>query len=106
MLELPDDWDGLHLGGHSPSGGVVNYSNGLYKSIKTWGGYGYILNRKVMPKLIELLTQEQTQVDTYYTWIMKDLNWFKSKEMLVYHLAGYSEIEKKHRDIKELYIIK
>lgn len=35
---------------------------------------------------------------------MKDMQWFKTKEMLVYHLPGYSDINETHRDIKELYI--
>lgn len=103
MLELPEDWDGLHLAGDSPSGCLEHYSGRLQKCIKSWGGYAYILNCKVIPKLIELLSGEQTQVDTYYTWIMKDLNWFKTREMLVYHLPGYSDINEEHRDLKKLY---
>lgn len=103
MLELPEDWDCLHLGGYSPDNCLINYSGLLNRSIKTWGGYSYIVNRKAIPKLIEAISQEQTQVDTHYTWIMKDMNWFKTKEMLVYHLPGYSDINENHRDIKELY---
>lgn len=103
MSQLPENWDGLHLAGDSPSGSLINYSPALYKCLKSWGGYAYIVSRRVIPKLIELISGEQTQVDTYYTWIMKDLNWFKSKEMLVYHLPGYSDIEETHRDLKSLY---
>ncbi len=68
------------------------------------GVIGCWLFEKPVPKLIEELNKEQTQVDTHYTWIMKDMNWFKCKEMLVYHLPGYSEINENFRDIKELYI--
>jgi len=81
----------------------LNYSGLLSRSIKTWGGYAYIVNRKAIPKLIAEISKELTQVDTHYTWIMKDMNWFKTKEMLVYHLPGYSDINEAHRDIKELY---
>lgn len=75
----------------------------LNRSLKTWGGYAYLVNRKAIPKLIDEISKELTQVDTHYTWIMYQMNWFKSKEMLVYHLPGYSEINKEYRDIKELY---
>lgn len=103
MLELPENWDCLHLGGHSPQGCLEQYSGLLHRSIKTWGGYAYIVNLKAIPKLIEAISQEQTQVDTHYTWIMKEMQWFKTKEILVYHLPGYSDINEAHRDIKELY---
>jgi hypothetical protein len=33
---------------------------------------------------------------------MNDMNWFKTTEMLVYHLPGYSDINQEFRDIKEL----
>ena len=105
MLDLPDNWDCLHLGGYSPPNCLVHHSPLLNKSLRTWGGYGYIVNRKAIPKLLEEINKEQMQVDTHYTKIMDEMNWFKSKEMLVYHLPGYSEIEQTHRDIKELYKI-
>lgn len=73
------------------------------RCLKSWGGYGYIVNKKAIPLLIETISQEKTQVDTYYTELMPQLKWFKSSKMLVKHLAGYSIIENKHRDIKELY---
>lgn len=106
LNELPENWDALHLGGYSPSGCLIHYSPMLNRSIKTWGGYGYIVNKKSIPKLIEEISKELTQVDTHYTWIMHSMNWFKTKEMLIYHLPGYSEIDRKKRDIKELYIVK
>lgn len=105
MLDLPEDWDCLHLAGYSPQNCLINYSGLLYRSIKTWGGYAYIVNCKAIPKLLEEINKELTQVDTHYTWIMKDMNWFKTKEMLVYHLPGYSDINQEFRDIKELYLL-
>lgn len=102
MAELPSNWDCLHLGGYSPPDGLKPYSFRLNRSIKTWGGYAYIVNRQAIPKLLEEINKELTQVDTHYTWIMKDMNWFKTTEMLVYHLAGYSDINQEYRDIKEL----
>lgn len=103
MLELPEDWDALHLGGYSPIGSLKYYSPKLNRCLKSWGGYGYILNKKVIPKLIELIKGEATQIDTYYTLIMHELKWFKTKEMLVYHLPGYSDINQEYRDLQDLY---
>lgn len=103
MKELPDNWDGLHLGGYSPNGSLNNYSPMLNKSLATWGGYGYIVSKRVIPLLIETISQEKTQVDTYYARLMPQLNWFKSKIMLVKHLPGHSTIQNKHVDYKDLY---
>lgn len=104
MNQLPNDWDCLHLGGYSTPDGLMPYSSLLDKSIKTWGGYAYIVNRKAIPFLLAEISQELTQVDTHYTRIMSQMNWYKTKEMLVYHLPGFSDIMGFHRDIKELYI--
>lgn len=105
LKELPENWDGLHLGGESPNNCLVNYSPLLNRSIKTWGGYGYMVNRRAFQRLIDELNKEQTQVDTHYTWIMHKMNWFKTKEMLIYHLPGFSIINNEYRDIKNLYKI-
>ena len=103
LLQLPENWDALHLGGYSPHGELINYSSLLVKCNKSWGGYGYIVNKRAYQKLINLLDGAQTQVDTYYTWVMSEMNWYKTREMLVYHLAGYSDINQEYRDIKDLY---
>lgn len=103
MKELPDDWDGLHLGGYSPSEGLKHYSPLLHKCYQSWGGYGYMVRLKAIPRLIELISPEKTQVDTYYTKIMPELQWFKTKEMLVMHLPGYSDIMQREVDYKILY---
>jgi GR25 family glycosyltransferase involved in LPS biosynthesis len=103
LAELPYDWDGIHLGGESPNGSLLHYSPNLFKCLASWGGYGYIVNKRIIPKLIEAISQEKMPVDTYYARMMPDMKWYKSKEMLVKHLAGYSTIQKKHVDYKHLY---
>lgn len=103
MLELPEDWDGLHLGGYSPNGSLTNYSPMLHKSLATWGGYGYIVSKRVIPFLIETISDEKMPVDTYYARLMPKLNWFKTKEMMIKHLPGFSTIQNKVVDYKELY---
>lgn len=103
MKELPEDWDCLHLGGYSPEFGLKNYSPLLYRCLQSWGGYGYIVRLKAIPKLLQTIEPEKTQVDTYYTKIMPELQWFKTKEMLVKHLPGYSDIMQREVDYKILY---
>jgi len=103
MNELPDDWDGLHLAGYSQPSSLKNFSARLYKAYATWGGYGYIVNKRVIPKLIETIKQEKTQVDTYYARLMPQLNWYKSKLMLVKHPPNFSTIQQKWVDYKNLY---
>jgi len=103
MSELPDDWDGLHLGGDGSNGNLKPLSPNLNRCFASWGGYGYIVNKKVIPLLIETISQEKMPVDTYYARLMPNLNWYKSKEMLIKHLAGYSTIQNKFVDYKHLY---
>lgn len=103
MLELPENWDCLHLGGYSPIGCLDNFSPSLYKSIRTSGGYGYIVNKTAIPKLLAEISKEDLQVDIHYSMLMREMNWFKTKEMLIYHLPGMSDIEGTYRDIKQLY---
>ena len=55
-----------------------------------------------MPILINVLENQSTQLDTHYTTLMDKLNWFKCREMLVYHNFGYSDIEECERKIIEL----
>lgn len=88
----------MHLAGFSPDG-TYHYSNSLNKCITSWGGYAYLVNKKAYKKLIDTISEERLQVDTYYTKIQKDMKWFKAKEMLVYHLAGISDVEGVYRDL-------
>lgn len=103
LSELPEDWDGIHLGGYSPHGSNKHYSIHLNRCFASWGGYGYIVNKRIIPTLIELISQEKMPVDTYYARFMPQMNWYKTKEMLVKHLAGHSTIQNKFVDYKDLY---
>ena len=103
MAELPSDWDGLHLAGYSPHGSLQDYSQKLNRCFLSWGGYAYLVRGKAIPKLLEVLDREIWQVDTSYCQVMNDLKWFKTKEMLVEHLAGYSYIQEQEVDYKKLY---
>jgi hypothetical protein len=53
LNELPENWDGIHLGGSSPLGSTVNYSLFLNKCFASWGGYGYIVNKKAIPIILD-----------------------------------------------------
>ena len=103
MAELPSDWDGLHLAGYSPHESLKDYSKRLNKCFLSWGGYAYLVRGKAIPILLEVLDREMWQVDSSYCQIMSHLNWFKTKEMLVEHLPGYSFIQEKEVDYKKLY---
>jgi GR25 family glycosyltransferase involved in LPS biosynthesis len=103
LSELPENWDGIHLGGYSPLGSTVNYSIFLNKCFASWGGYGYIVNKKAIPIILDKIKEEEMQIDTYIASLMPNLNWFKSKEKLVLHPPNQSTILNKWVDYKELY---
>ena len=103
ISELPDNWDGLHLGGYSPDGVNRDFSKSLFRTLKCYGGYGYAVRGKAIPKIISELNKENLQVDTCIAHMMHDLNWYKTKEMLVEHPEGYSFIQDKFVNYRQLY---
>lgn len=103
LSELPDNWHGLHLAGYHPNGSQREFSENLNRCFRTWGGYAYILNQPIYEKLLEITSNERSPFDTYMGDLMVDYNWYKAKEMLVYHLPGYSYIQEKELDHKNLY---
>jgi GR25 family glycosyltransferase involved in LPS biosynthesis len=103
LKELPEDWDGIHLGGYSPNGSTVNYSIMLNKCFASWGGYGYIVNKSAIPIILQEIENEEKQIDTYIAGLMPQLKWFKTKEKLVLHPPNQSTILNKWVDYKDLY---
>lgn len=101
--ELPEDWHGLHLAGYTKDSRMLQrYSPNLSRCYQSWGGYGYVVNKSAFQRLIDAIGEERFPVDTYYIKLMPELNWFKANEMLVYHLPGYSDIQKREVDYKFL----
>lgn len=103
MSELPDDWDGIHLGGYSHTNSLNYYSPLLKRCLSSCGGYAYIVNSKAIPKILEATENQRHQFDINLAKLMPSLKWFKTTEMLVKHLAGYSDIQEREVDYKELY---
>lgn len=103
MKELPEDWDGIHLGGYSHTNHLHSYSAMLNRCYRSCGGYGYIVRAKAIPKILERTSNLNKQFDINLADLMPELNWFKSKIMLVKHLPGFSDIQGRNVDYKELY---
>lgn len=103
MHDLPNDWDGMHLGGYSRLNNLKSYSNNLWRCYSSCGGYGYIVRSKAIPKILERTESKRHQFDIHLSVLMHELNWFKSKEMLIKHLPGFSDIQGKFVDYKQLY---
>lgn len=103
IKDLPDDWSALMLGGTDhPNLKSKHYSTYLNKCFHTTGAFAILFNRSVIPVLIKKLDQEEKLVDIYYAESMKELQWFRSKEKLVIHPQGFSEIKGKFVDYKHL----
>lgn len=103
IKQLPEDWDGIHLGGYSHTNHLDYYSGMLYRCYRSCGGYGYIVRSKAIPKILEKTNNSNKQFDINLADLMPELKWFKSKIMLVKHLPGFSDIQGRHVDYKELY---
>lgn len=92
LLELPENWNALWLGGVVWKG-KEDYSDNLLKIGGTTGTYGYIVKHSFIPKILEALAKENKLAD----WAMSSVfeNVFRSKNNLVKHRAGYSIIKGK-----------
>lgn len=92
--ELPDNWQGLWLGGR-----VLKrkepYSENLYSISGTTGTFGYIVRREFVLALVEQLRRFDKVADHSMSRAFKNV--FRSKRNLVLHRNGYSYI--KNREV-------
>lgn len=100
---MPENWDALHLGGTDHTNLKSKpFNRYLNKCQFTTGAFAILFNETCYDILIEKLKEEKKLVDIYYAEMMNKLNWFRTKEKLVYHHAGFSEINGKFVDHKHL----
>lgn len=101
MKELPHDWDALWLGGTEMK--VEGYSTMLKRLKEGTGGYGVLFRETMYDAIIEQLEKEMHQADINYLKLMSKFNCFKSVKNIIYHLPGYSTIQKCKVDYPDLY---
>lgn len=104
LLSLPDDWDGLHLNGTDyPSLKSTPYNELLLKCHHTTGAFGIVYNCKSIPKVLQWISKEQKEFDVHIADNMRNAKWFRTRQKLVTHQAGWSEKSCNFVDYKDLY---
>lgn len=88
--ELPADFNALWLGGRT-IGDKKDYSKNLYSIKAITGTYGYIVNAKFIPALLRALARQNKLADYAMSSVFENV--YKSKENLVKHRNGFSEIK-------------
>lgn len=92
LAELPDDWQGLWLGGRTVKP-RENYSEHLQKIQATTGAFGYIVRKSFVPDLVAELEKFTLLADWAMSKVFKRV--YRSKRNLVKHKNGYSYIQNK-----------
>ena len=100
LNELPSDFNGLWLGGRRLVGKGKEYSENLLSISGITGTYGYIIHRRFIGKCLAALEKKNKLADWALSSVFEKV--YKSKENLVKHKDGYSEIKKQFVSYKDL----
>lgn len=100
IKELPNDWQGLWLGGYERKNSEP-YKDGINKIVSQFGAFGYIVKKDFANILIgQIIRNENLSVDGVYSVLHHRYNCYRS--VLVGHLPGVSTILNKYVDYKPL----
>lgn len=90
MLELPQNWDGLWLGGKDryPS---YPYSSLLKINTGMWGAYGFIIKHTLYDFFISKFAEDVHSTDDYYSEYHSAFNCFKTAQDLIIHVGNVSD---------------
>lgn len=99
FAELPEDFEGLWLGGRLIGRGS-EYSENLLKIKSTTGAYGYLVHRRFIEKALAALEKGNKLADYALSSVFENV--YRSKKNLVKHRDGYSILQKKNVSYKDL----
>lgn len=100
IKELPNDWQGLWLGGYERKNSEP-YKDGINKIVSQFGAFGYIVKKDFADILIgQIKRNENLSVDGVYSILHHRYNCYRS--VLIGHLPGVSTILNKYVDYKPL----
>lgn len=90
MLELPDNWDMLYLGG-ADRNPPLSYSKNLKANACMWGGYAIVIRSSVYDYFIDRFQTETRSVDDYYSANANKFICFKTANTLCVHIGKSSD---------------
>lgn len=90
MLQMPESWGALWLGGKD------RYPNGQYTSMLSinngmWGAYAFVIRQNLYQKFIDLFAEDKLSTDDYFSREHKHLNAFKTVPDLCLHVGYHSD---------------
>lgn len=92
LKDLPDDWDGLWMGGTAVK--VKPYSELLKRLFGGTGGYCVLMRETMYQAAIDILKTETVQADVSYMKIQSQFKCFRTVKNLILHKPGMSTIQK------------
>jgi hypothetical protein len=96
FLDIPDDWDMIYFGGNHTYGSKLEIiKNNVYKLNYTVSLHCVAINCKIFDEILNLISDKQRQVDSYYTELQKKHNCYGFYPNLAYQSKDYSDIQNK-----------
>lgn len=93
MMELPEDWDLLYLGGSLVrQNSVEDYSENLKRAKDVLCTHAYIVNKKSIAGLIEYIQKKAYKIDVIYCEYQKNHNCFMAYPALIRQVSQYSDV--------------
>lgn len=92
IVELPEDWDMLYLGG-SHREKPTKVTDSIYKVSKTLTTHAYIMRSTMFDRTISLLKNIEQPVDGIYADLQKEFNVYLTNPPLAWQREDFSDIE-------------
>lgn len=93
MLELPEDWDLLYLGGFSYDS--IPFSKSLDHATRVLTTHAYVVRDKFLDKLIETINGRRFKIDVVFSDALSKGRCFICRPVLAWQAEGHSDIEGK-----------
>ena len=95
VVDIPEDWQFLYLGGNHLNG-LQHIHNNVYKMISSLAAHAYAIKCNIIPEILPHIAQSIAPVDVYYaafhkvypSYVLKD-----NSKSLVWQSKGYSNID-------------
>ena len=94
ILELPEDWDLLYLGGWNV-GDKIKYSESLDVAKRVYTTHGFIVRSKFYDTILESINSRDWKVDVLIADTLPNGNCFICNPTIAWQKEGFSDIENK-----------
>lgn len=92
IKQVPDDWSFIYLGGNHV-GGISMVTNNVFKMRHTFAIHAIIIKSDIYDHILNLLSEERTQVDVVYANLQKVFPSYVFRPHLAWQRKDFSDIQ-------------